>query len=140
MITRSHTENICQAKNQLQALIPCLVSICITTDNSFADVNIPKLCKTLRKPWTNFFANPISCIGGLNSTPRNYVSKTLLTISILLFATLIEVVHSGLFLQKIVCGKLPFSQQIFWGLHFTCIGFCFLIPIILHLQANKAYT
>ena len=77
MITQSHTENICQAKNQLQALIPCLVSICITTDNSFADVNIPKLCKIVRKPWTNFLANPISCKGGLNSSPQLCIQNTL---------------------------------------------------------------
>ena len=32
------------------------------------------------------------------------------------------------------------AQQIFWSLHFTYVGFCFLMAVILHLETDEAYS
>lgn len=141
MITQSHKENTCQAQNPPQALVPRLVSICIKTDNSFADVNTPKLCKILRKAWTNYLANPISCKSGLLLLLfffPNYVSKTRQTIYSFVgysdWSCSFGTVSSDNNLWEV------FSQQIFWSLHFTYVGFCFLMTVILHLETNEAYS
>ena len=138
MITHSHKENTCQAKNPPQALVPWLVSICITTDNSFADVNTPKLCKILRKAWTNYLANPISCKNGFLFFFFFQIMENLLTIYSFVGYSDWSCSSGTVSSDNNLWGV--FSQQIFWSLHFTYVGFCFLMAVILHLETNEAYS